>query len=238
MTVPFVKKWIKLLFICFLVCYPNQFSCTTNYTETRKSMVQKQIKDRGIKDQAVLQAMSNVPRHLFVGKLYKSLAYSDRPLPIGFGQTISQPYIVALMTEFLELDEKDKVLEVGTGSGYQAAVLSHITDSVFTVEIIAELYERTAEMLKNSVYDDIHTKNADGYFGWEEYAPFDAIIVTCAAGFVPPPLIEQLKTGGRMCIPVGPPFSIQNLLIITKKSETEIITEVITTVRFVPLIRE
>ena len=238
MTSIFVRYFIKLFIICFLVFYPNISFCKKTYEEKRQSMVQWQIKDRGIDDKTVLDAMSTVPRHLFVPKLYRSVAYSDRPMPIGYGQTISQPYIVALMTEYLKLDKDDKVLEVGTGSGYQAAILSEITDSVYTIEIVEKLYERTDEMLKTSGYEKIHTKFADGYFGWEEFAPYDAIIVTCAAEFVPPPLIAQLKVGGRMCIPVGPLFSIQNLLLITKKSETEIETKVITSVRFVPLIRE
>lgn len=234
----YVKNYIKFLIICFLVFCPATSYCKKTYEEKRESMVQWQIKNRGINDKAVLGAMSTVPRHLFVSKLYRSASYSDRPLPIGFGQTISQPYIVALMTEYLTLEKDDKVLEVGTGSGYQAAILSEITDSVYTVEIIEKLYKRTDEMLKTSGYEKIHTKCADGYFGWEEFAPYDAIIVTCAAEFVPPPLIAQLKVGGRMCIPVGPLFSIQNLLLITKISKTVIETEVITSVRFVPLIRE
>ena len=238
MAVLFVKNYIKLLIICFLVLYPATSYCKKTYEERRESMVKWQIKNRGIKDIDVLDAMNTVPRHLFVPKLYRSASYSDRPLPIGFGQTISQPYIVALMTEYLKLGKDDKVLEVGTGSGYQAAILSEITDSVYTIEIVEKLHERTDGMLKTSGYEKIHTKFADGYLGWEEFAPYDAIIVTCASEFVPPPLIAQLKIGGRMCIPVGPPFSIQNLLLITKKSETEIVTEVITSVRFVPLIRE
>jgi len=238
MTSIFVRYLIKLFIICFLVFYPTTSLCKKTYEEKRQSMVQWQIKDRGIDDKTVLDAMSTVPRHLFVPKLYRSAAYSDRPLPIGYGQTISQPYIVALMTEFLNLEKDDKVLEVGTGSGYQAAILSAITDSVYTIEIVEKLYARTNEMLKTSSYEKINTKCADGYFGWEEFAPFDAIIVTCAAEFVPPPLIAQLKIGGRMCIPVGPLFSVQNLLLITKKSETDIETKVITSVRFVPLIRK
>ncbi len=238
MTAHILRNYIKLLIICFLVFYPTTSYCKKTYEEKRKSMVKWQIKARGIKDKAVLNAMSTVPRHLFVSKLYRSASYSDRPLPIGFGQTISQPYIVALMTEYLKFEKDNKVLEVGTGSGYQAAILSQITDSVYTIEIIEKLYKRTDEMLKTSGYEKIHTKCADGYFGWEEFAPYDAIIVTCAAEFIPPPLIAQLKIGGRMCIPVGPLFSIQNLLLITKKSETEIETKVITSVRFVPLIRE
>ena len=232
------KLLIYFIILFFLIFYPATSYCKKTYEERRESMVKWQIKNRGIDDKAVLDAMSNVPRHLFVPKLYRSASYSDRPLSIGFGQTISQPYIVALMTEYLKLNKDDKVLEVGTGSGYQAAILSEITDSVYTIEIVEKLHERTDGMLKTSGYEKIHTKFADGYFGWEEFAPFDAIIVTCASEFVPPPLIAQLKIGGRMCIPVGPPFSIQNLLLITKKSETEIVTEVITSVRFVPLIRE
>ncbi len=232
------KQIICLILFFFLVFYPATSYCKKTYEEKRKSMVEWQIKDRGINDNGVLNAMNTVPRHLFVPKIYRSTSYSDRPLPIGFGQTISQPYIVALMTEYLKLDKDDKVLEVGTGSGYQAAILSQITDNVYTIEIVEKLYERTDDMLKTSGYKKIHTKCADGYFGWEEFAPYDAIIVTCAAEFIPPPLIAQLKIGGRMCIPVGPPFRIQNLLLITKKSETEIVTEVITSVRFVPLIRE
>ena len=238
MTALFVKNHIKLIIIYFLIFYPITSYCKDTYEEKRKSMVQLQIKDRGVKDKSVLDAMSAVPRHLFVPDLYRSISYSDRPLPIGFGQTISQPYIVALMTEYLKLDKDDKVLEVGTGSGYQAAILSKITDSVYTIEIVEKLYKRTDDMLKTSGYEKIYTKCADGYFGWEEFAPFDAIIITCASEFVPPPLIAQLKIGGRMCIPVGPLFSIQNLLLITKKSETEIETKVITSVRFVPLIRK
>lgn len=238
MTVLFLKNYIKLIIICFLISYPATSYCKKTYEEKRESMVKWQIKNRGIKDKAVLSAMSTVPRHLFVPTLYRSTSYADRPLPIGFGQTISQPYIVALMTEYLKLEKDDKVLEVGTGSGYQAAILSQITDSVYTIEIVEKLYKRTDDMLKTSGYEKIHTKFADGYFGWEEFAPYDAIIVTCASEFVPPPLIAQLKVGGKMCIPVGPPFRIQNLLLITKISETEIITEVIISVRFVPLIRE
>jgi len=238
MTSIFVRYFIKLFIICFLVFYPTTSYGKKTYEEKRQSMVQWQIKDRGIDDKAVLDAMSTVPRHLFVPKLYRSAAYSDRPLPIGYGQTISQPYIVALMTEFLNLEKDDKVLEVGTGSGYQAAILSAITDSVYTIEIVEKLYARTDEMFKNSGYEKIHAKCADGYFGWEEFAPYEAIIVTCAAEFFPPPLIAQLKIGGIMCIPVGPLFSVQNLLLITKKSETDIETKVITSVRFVPLIRK
>lgn len=187
--------------------------------EERHAMVQLQIRQRGVRSEAVLAAMRDVPRHWFVPESDRGSAYSDRPVGIGHGQTISQPYIVALMTEVLELDPDDKVLEIGTGSGYQAAVLNELTPHVFTVEIIQPLVERTAELLKAKGYHTIATKHADGYFGWPEHAPYDAIIVTCAAPSVPPPLIEQLKPGGRLCIPVGGSFWTQRLMLITKQAD-------------------
>ncbi len=234
-----IGKKIIFIFVIILIAFPFLSKITEkDFEEKRKSMVKSQIKYRGIKDKAVLNAMRNVPRHLFVPKSQRSKSYYDRPLPIGFGQTISQPYIVALMTELLCLTDSSKVLEIGTGSGYQAAVLAEITDEVYTIEIVEKLHNISNETLKNTGYTNVKTKSGDGYFGWEEHAPFDAIIVTCAAEFVPPPLIKQLNIGGVMCIPVGPPFQVQNLLLITKKSEEDIITEVITYVRFVPLLRD
>ncbi|MEA3476044.1 MAG: protein-L-isoaspartate(D-aspartate) O-methyltransferase [Candidatus Cloacimonadota bacterium] len=233
----------KRYFICiiFLLLLSN-LSCAqdneTKYKRERELMIKIQIENRGIKDTTVLSAMREVPRHIFVPELYRMFSYEDRPLPIGYGQTISQPYIVALMTKLLKLNKDSKALEVGTGSGYQAAILSEIVKEVYTIEIIEELYLRTNKVLEKAGYDTIKTKFGDGYYGWEEYAPYDAIIVTCTAEFVPPPLIKQLKIGGIMCIPVGPPFRVQNLLVITKKSEELIETEVITQVRFVPLIRK
>jgi len=207
------------------------------YQNARKSMVKDQLEARGIADRRVLTAMSKVPRHLFVSPEHRNRAYGDYPLPIGFGQTISQPYIVALMTELLNLKKEARVLEVGTGSGYQAAILAEIVDQVFTVEIVAQLASRAERTLKERGYRNVRVAHRDGYYGWEEHAPFDAIIVTAAAEFIPPPLIQQLKVGGLMCIPVGPPFSVQELFLVRKKSEREIQTQVITQVAFVPLVR-
>ena len=205
--------------------------------DNRKYMVLNQIESRGIKDPNVLNAMENVLRHEFVPGEIRELAYEDRPLPIGYGQTISQPYIVALMTELLKLDKESRVLEVGTGSGYQAAVLSEIAKEVYTVEIIKPLYEEASETLKDLGYTNIKTSHKDGYFGWEEHSPYDAIIVTCASEFIPPPLITQLKLGGVMCIPVGPPFKVQQLVLVKKEKDGDIKTNIITFVRFVPLTR-
>jgi len=199
-------------------------------------MVKYQIAIRGIENPEVLAAMEQVPRHEFVPPEEVEQAYDDHPLPIGYGQTISQPYIVALMTELLAVERGDKVLEIGTGSGYQAAVLAQLTDEVYTVEIIPELAASAAERLQRLGYTQIHTKTADGYYGWPDHAPFDAIIVTAAPDHVPPPLIEQLKDGGRLVIPVGPPGGYQTLWRITK-SGGEVVSENITGVIFVPLVR-
>ena len=180
--------------------------------------------------------MEQVPRHLFVPKELETRAYQDNPLPIGYGQTISQPYIVAFMTEAIMPKSHYKVLEVGTGSGYQAAVLSGIVDSVFTVEIVSQLYLQAKQRLERLTYNNVVVKKADGYFGWESKGPFDAIIVTAAAEFVPPPLIAQLKEGGRMIIPVGTPFATQQLLMVTKK-DGKVKTRNLMFVRFVPFTR-
>jgi len=204
-------------------------------TEERLEMVLNQISARGVDDPAVLEAMEHVPRHEFVPEHYSRDAYRDSPLPIGYGQTISQPYIVACMTELLDLDPGDYVLEIGTGSGYQAAVLSELTPHVFTIEIIEALGAEAAEQLATLGYDTIEAKVADGYHGWEENAPFDAIIVTCAAGHIPPPLIGQLKPGGRMVIPVGPVYDVQYLIRVTKNEEGEVRSERLLPVRFVPM---
>lgn len=188
------------------------------FTQNRENMVEKQIRARGISDERVLAAMLEVPRHLFVPEEYLDQAYADHPLPIGYGQTISQPYIVALMTEYLELKPGDKVLEIGTGSGYQAAILAELTDHVYSIEIIEPLGQRVAVTLKE-LGINVNCKIDDGYYGWPEYAPFDAIIVTCAPDHVPQPLINQLKDGGRMVIPVGPPGFYQTLWLIEKSGE-------------------
>lgn len=186
-------------------------------------------------DPRVMQAMATVERHQFVPDDLKASAYENRPLPIGHGQTISQPYIVALMTELLELDGDEVVLEVGTGSGYQAAVLAELTKQVYTIEIIAPLAEQAKARLRRLGYGNVTTRLADGYYGWPEHARFDAIVVTAAASHVPPPLIDQLKPGGRMVIPVGGRFFVQQLLLVQKTMDEKIKTRQILPVRFVPL---
>jgi len=186
------------------------------YEILRKEMVENQIVARGINDEKVINAMLETPRHLFVDKSQWDDAYEDFPISIGFGQTISQPYIVALMTENLALTGNEKVLEIGTGSGYQAAVLAEITSQVYTVEIIPELYRRAQIPLKE--YENVKTSNHDGYYGWQEYAPFDRIIVTAAPDHIPQPLIKQLKDGGIMVIPVGPPGWSQVLWKVIKEN--------------------
>jgi protein-L-isoaspartate(D-aspartate) O-methyltransferase len=206
------------------------------FVKMRKAMVESDIKGRGVSDIEVLKAMSNVKRHNFVPLSVKSQSYADHPLPIGYGQTISQPYIVALMTEILKLKPSDKVLEIGTGSGYQAAVLAEIVEDVYTIEIISELAKRAEQTLTSQGYD-VKVKNADGYFGWEEYAPFDAIIITAAADHVPPKLTEQLADGGRLVIPLGSVRYYQTLTLITKQG-ANLKSEYITSVRFVPMTGE
>jgi len=208
------------------------------YGAIRLKMVEEQIKNRGVKNEEVLKAMRFVPRHEFVPTNLIYQAYEDHPVPIGYNQTISQPYIVAYMTEMLEPKKEDKVLEVGTGSGYQAAVLAEIVDKVDTIEIIPELGEQAKERLKRLGYKNIEVKIEDGYNGWEEHAPYDAIIVTAAAEHIPPPLVKQLKQGGKMCIPVGSPFFVQDLTLVEKKMDGKIVTRKILPVRFVPLVRK
>jgi len=211
---------------------------TDQYRELRHKMVETQIAARGIKDELVLKAMRDVPRHLFVPERSRGSAYRDHPLAIGYGQTISQPYIVALMTELLKPEEDHLALEVGTGSGYQAAILSRIVKDVYTIEIIPPLGASAEKRIAEIGYKNIHLKIEDGYFGWKEHAPFDCIIVTAASDHIPPPLITQLKNGGRMVIPVGHPFQVQRLMLITKSMEGEILMRDILPVRFVPFIRE
>ena len=202
--------------------------------QARDDMVREQIENRGIKDPRVLAAMREVPRHLFIPQDLRSKAYTDRPLPIGDGQTISQPYIVALMTEVLSLNASSRVLEIGTGSGYQAAVLAAVAGDVHTIEIKATLYEQAGRTLRTLQLDKVKTRLGDGYYGWTEQAPFDAVMVTAAVDHIPPPLLRQLKDGGRLVLPLGNPFSYQNLVLVTKNAENYTVKQ-ITGVLFVPL---
>lgn len=205
--------------------------------EERMKMVETQIRRRGVTNEDVLAAMEAVPRDEFVPDEYKTQAYADHPLPIGYGQTISQPYIVALMTELLEMQTTDRVLEIGTGSGYQAAILSEIVAEVYTVEIVEALAFEARERLARLGYSNVHPLHADGYFGWEEHAPYDAIIVTAAPDHIPQPLVQQLKDGARLVIPVGPPGGYQTLWQVTREGD-QIKKRNITGVLFVPLTGE
>jgi protein-L-isoaspartate(D-aspartate) O-methyltransferase len=204
-------------------------------------MIESEVKEtsRYLKKEAldprVMKTIGSVPRHEFVPIKEKPFAYQNRPLPIGHGQTISQPYIVAIMTDLLKVTAKSKVLEIGTGSGYQAAILAELTDKVYTMEIIRPLGKQATERLTRLGYDNVQVRIADGYYGWEEHAPFDAIVVTAAASHVPPPLIKQLKVGGHMVIPVGSRFMTQQLLLIKKEKGEKIVTRQILPVIFVPL---
>jgi protein-L-isoaspartate(D-aspartate) O-methyltransferase len=187
-------------------------------------------------DAGVLAAMRRVPRHAFVPAAQRDLAYANRPLPIGFGQTISQPYIVAVMTNLLRLAQHGRALEIGTGSGYQAAVLAELGHQVYTIEIVSSLAEQAAKRLSDLGYDGVHARQGDGYYGWPEAAPFDGIVVTAAASHIPPPLLDQLKPGGRMVIPIGAAFMVQQLMLIEKLADGSIRTEASLPVAFVPLV--
>ncbi|MDP4224334.1 MAG: protein-L-isoaspartate(D-aspartate) O-methyltransferase [Bacteroidota bacterium] len=203
------------------------------FTKARNLMVRVQIIDRGITDPLVLNAMKNVPRHLFVPQEYVSEAYEDGPLPIGYGQTISQPYIVAYMTEVADPDSTKKALEIGTGSGYQAAVLAEIVNKVYTIEIVPELAKEAAERLEKLGYRNVKVKYGDGYAGWKEYAPFDIIIITAAAEQIPQPLIDQLAENGKLVIPIGYANAVQELMLLEKKKGSITKTRLLS-VRFVP----
>ncbi|UCD83860.1 MAG: protein-L-isoaspartate(D-aspartate) O-methyltransferase [Deltaproteobacteria bacterium] len=204
------------------------------YLKARQRMIERDLKGRDITDEEVLKVMGKVPRHLFVAEALRDDAYADHPLPIGEGQTISQPYIVALMTQILKIKSGHRVLEIGTGSGYQAAVLAELTDKVYSIEIREKLAKEAEETLKKLGYPKVRVKYADGYFGWKEYAPFDAIIITCAANHIPPPLIEQLNEGGKLLLPLGSTTYWQTLTLITKEKD-DLAVKQITDVRFVPM---
>jgi len=212
------------------------FQQDDRYTSAREKMVKEQIIIRGVTDQPTLRAMRKVPRHLFVPEEYRNEAYDDNPLPIGYGQTISQPYIVAYMTEVSKPAPEKKVLEIGTGSGYQAAVLAEIVDKVYSIEIVPELARESSERLKKLGYSNITCKFGDGYKGWPENAPFDIIVVTAAPEQIPQPLIDQLAENGRLVIPVGAPAAVQELILIEKKNGN-IEKKRLTFVRFVPFRR-
>jgi protein-L-isoaspartate(D-aspartate) O-methyltransferase len=207
---------------------------TLKYRQAREKMVKNQIKNRGISDTLVLDAMMDIPRHYFVARNLISKAYKDHPVPIGEGQTISQPYIVALMTERLKLTGNENVLEIGTGSGYQAAILAKIAKKVTTIEIRMALYEKATETLKQMGLTNIETLHGDGYFGWKGAAPFDCIMITAAVDHIPPPLLDQLKNGGRLILPLGNPLSYQHLALVTKKDDDYTVRQ-ITGVLFVPM---
>lgn len=220
--------------------WPPNPPAAAQRVDHRRMMVQTQIAQpedsrQPVRSQTVLDAMLAVPRHAFVPDDLQAQAYEDFPLPIGHGQTISQPYIVALMTEALELKPDSKVLEIGTGSGYQAAVLAHLTPHVYSIEIIEELARRARQALDRQGYTTVQTRSGDGYFGWKDAAPFDAIIVTAAAGHVPGPLWEQLAPGGRMVIPIGGAYEVQRLVLLHKQPDGSRRSHTITAVRFVPM---
>ncbi len=234
-SIPIIAT-ISMLLIHIVVPWAHSAEYSdSDFQRQRQAMVKDQIIERGIKDRSVIEAMTAVPRHKFVSDNYLNRAYNDSPLPIGYGQTISQPYIVAYMTEILGLNKNSKVLEVGTGSGYQAAILSPIVKHVYTIEIIPELARSAAFRLRDLGYNNIEVAIGDGYYGWKKYAPFDAIIVTAAAGHIPPPLIEQLRNNGRMVIPVGGSFLVQNLVLVMKDKDGNVTTRNLIPVRFVPL---
>ncbi len=219
---------IAVLLVSASVCAQN-----ADWAEQRRRMVQRQIEGRGIDDPHVLRAMEKVRRHLFVPEGFRSAAYDDRPLPIGQGQTISQPYIVALMTELAEVRSGDRVLEVGTGSGYQAAVLAEMAERVYTVEIVEELAETARKRVDKLGYDNVHVRIGDGFRGWPKHAPFEAIVVTAAPPEIPGPLKEQLAPGGRLVIPVGKGW--QKLKVVEKTADGSLKENTIIPVRFVPM---
>jgi protein-L-isoaspartate(D-aspartate) O-methyltransferase len=237
MTKSFSIWLLSVILVAFSITLKAQENDKKDpFIRVRQRMVRNQISARGIHDQKVLKAMLQVPRHKFVPSAYKRMAYDDRPLPIGHGQTISQPYIVALMTEALKLKPDAKVLEIGTGSGYQAAILSLLCKEVYSIEILSPLANNARKTLQKLGYDNVKIKTGDGYQGWPEHSPFDAIIVTCAPEAIPKKLKEQLAEGGRMIIPVG--GSLTQELVLIRKKNGKLHQESVARVRFVPMVRE
>ena len=238
-----MMRWVLCSLMLFAVVAQGD---ETDYADLRAELVAEVESyarmawdtDKNTLSDSVMKSLSTVERHEFVPQSQKRYAYEDRPLPIGHGQTISQPYIVALMTDLISPEDSDVVLEIGTGSGYQAAILAELVEHVYTIEIIEPLFNSATTRLDRLGYDNVTTRLGDGYFGWEQYGPFDAIVVTAAASHVPPPLIQQLTPGARMVIPVGGRFMTQQLLLIEKTEQGDIITKQIAAVRFVPLTGE
>ncbi len=225
------RRWLPAVFLLLLAALASAQDPTA---ARREAMVREQIQERGVSDPRVLEAMRTVPRHRFVPEELARAAYDDSPLPIGEGQTISQPYIVALMTELLGTSPEQRVLEIGTGSGYQAAVLSGLVREVFSIEIKEPLYRRAADTLRRLGYANVRTRLADGYFGWPGEPPFDGILVTAAVDHVPPPLLAQLKEGGRLVLPLGNPYGVQSLVVVTREGGKYQVRHVLG-VLFVPL---
>lgn len=230
-----------------LVCAVPLAAAAEDYTVLRQRLVEQVSEDvnrtrayigKSALDERVMRVLGTVGRHRFVPVSLQSQAYENRPLPIGYGQTISQPYIVALMTDLLEPEAGDVVLEIGTGSGYQAAILSRLVDRVYTIEIIPELAESASARLRRLGFENVEVKNADGYYGWQEHAPFDSIIVTAASSHIPPLLVQQLKPGGVLMIPVGPAFQVQQLSLVKKDAGGEVTVRQVMPVRFVPFTGE
>ncbi|MGB5261869.1 MAG: protein-L-isoaspartate(D-aspartate) O-methyltransferase [Gammaproteobacteria bacterium] len=227
-----------------LLLLPAAMVSSDEFAQDRQDLVEEIVQsvrdtslylDKEALDPRVMTAIATVPRHMFIPPTYRSLAYANRPLPIGHGQTISQPYIVALMTDLIKPQAGDRVLEIGTGSGYQAAILAELTGQVYSIEIIEPLGKQADERLAQLGYDNVTTRIGDGYYGWEEHAPFDAIVVTAAASHIPPPLVKQLKPGGVMIVPVGSRFLTQQLVTVKKEADGQVVTRQILPVRFVPL---
>ena len=241
----FTRRFFLFFYTCLCLLLPGSNGLASDqYAEPRQKMVraiEADVNETSLYinkkrlDARVMSVMGRVERHKFVPPSQQSWAYANQPLPIGHGQTISQPYIVALMTDLIGIDPGDKVLEIGTGSGYQAAVLAEMGAEVFTIEIIKPLASQASKRLTSLGYDKVKTRKGDGYYGWQEEAPFDAIVVTAAASHIPPPLIRQLKPGGVMIIPVGSRFMVQQLVLVSKNEAGDITTRQILPVRFVPL---